>query len=220
MLDDFEASFVSDASFVSARSMEDPILKVGTQSRIPDFALFHTHPVKKSTARELILLVEIKPYTTKKVDAFHISSHFEKLPLQVVTQALFASEESDVTEIKVLCVVGWHWHVLAFRTGQSLKVPEGDLQKPPSEGYIMLPRMPQGKFHTDRLSAASDIEGGYTKLYLDALEAALAEARAELTSKFRCVFDFKDDRIVAYDSKFTTEWAVVVKKANASREES
>lgn len=84
----------------------------------------------------------------------------------------------------------------------------------------MLPRMPQGKFHTDRLSAASDIEGGYTKLYLDALEAALAEARAELTSKFRCVFDFKDDRIVAYDSKFTTEWAVVVKKANASREES
>ena len=207
-----------DASVVSARSIgrDDPILSLGTQSRIPDFALFYTHTVQNFIARELILLVEIKPYTNKKPTSVRTELQFERLALQVVTQALFALDESsDITEIKVLCVIGWDWRMVGpFRTGQNFTdISQGGYEKP-SGDVIMLPKMPQGKFHTDVWSTELDVKDGYTKRYIDALDSARLLAIEQLSEDFQSVFEFQGSRIVAYNPGFLSAWSSVINNAN------
>lgn len=213
----------SDASGRSIGS-EDPIINhLSTQARIPDFALFHTHAVKDAIVRELILLVEVKPYKDQTPESdYELAKHFAGLSLQVVTQALFALDESsDITEVKVLCIVGWHWRMIGpFRTGKrNTNVPHVGYRKPKDKGVIMLPNMPKGKFHDVVLgNPASAIQDGYNTDYLGALKSAWVQARETLSSGFRNIFDLDiNGAIVDYNAEFKTEWAIMINDAKIVR---
>lgn len=215
----------SDASVVSLGSIAsvDPIVHdLGVQARIPDFALFHTHTVNQTIARELILLVEIKPYKSRTPESGdQLLKNFRDLSLQVVTQALFALDESsDISEVKVLCVIGWHWRMLGpFRKEQkSTNVSPAAYRKPEDVGVIMLPRMPKGKFNDVVLgNPASAIQDGYTSDYLASLEGAVSEATRALSIKIRNVFTFENGFITGYNEDFKEEWNVMLKEANIVR---
>lgn len=199
---------------------DDPIFSLGIQSRIPDFATFHTHTVDNVIAKELILLVEIKPYSTRRSTDAQIRGQFDEMALQVVTQALFALDESsDISEIQVLCVIGWHWRMLTFRTGQaSTNISLRLFRRPIDDGSIMLPRMPQWKFRNDILEASkSDTQDGYTQDYIDALKEAVNGAVQQLIKGYQNVFEFTEGRITAYNPAFMSAWQAVVDKANISR---
>ena len=82
-----------------------------------------------------------------------------------------------------------------FRTGQNFTdVSQGGYEKP-SEDIIMLPKMPQGKFHTDIWSTELDVKDGYTKCYIDALDSARLLAIEQLSEDFWSVFEFQGSRI-------------------------
>ena len=82
-----------------------------------------------------------------------------------------------------------------FRTGQNFTdVSQGGYEKP-SGDVIMLPKMPQGKFHTDVWSTELDVKDGYTKRYIDALDSARLLAIEQLPEDFRSVFEFQGSRI-------------------------
>ena len=82
-----------------------------------------------------------------------------------------------------------------FRTGQNFTDVSQVGYEKPSGDVIMLPKMPQGKFHTDVWSTKLDVKDGYTKRYIDALDSARLLAIEQLSEDFRSVFEFQGSRI-------------------------